>query len=99
MALPIYNGVSKDLSLLQTTWSQQINPVLRNAILNGHPLNDIILVANTPQAINHLLSKKQQGWFITDINANASVWRTEPFNSQTLTLEADANVTISMWVY
>lgn len=88
-----------DLSHTQTQWSAQLNPILANPILNGLAVNNIVLVANTPRTINHGLGRNQIGWFLTDQNAFASIGRTQPFNSQTLTLESNANVTINLWVY
>lgn len=85
--------------LAQTKWSSTLNPVLALPILNGVLLTDIVLAANEPLAINHMLQRKQLGWMITDVTGNAVVWRTAAFNALTLTLEASANVTISIWVF
>lgn len=85
--------------LAQTKWAATLNPVIALPILNGVLLTDIVLAANEPLAINHMLQRKQQGWMITDLTSNAAVWRTVAFNALTLTLEASANVTISIWVF
>jgi hypothetical protein len=87
------------LPLLQTQWAALLNPVLANPILQGLQLTGIKLLANTPFVINHLLSRNQIGYFITDITSNANVWRTAPLNNKTLTLEASANTTLALWVY
>lgn len=85
--------------LANTRWASIINPVLAIPFLSGNQLNTIMLVANTPKAINHLLQRMQQGWIITDNTANCAVWRTQPLNDLTLTLESNANTTISLWVF
>lgn len=85
--------------LANTKWASIINPVLAMPFLNGNQLDTIMLVANTPKAINHLLQRMQQGWIITDNTANCAVWRTKPLNDLTLTLESNANTTISLWVF
>lgn len=85
--------------LAQTRWAATLNPVLANPVLNGGIIQDIVLIATTPQAINHLLGRMQQGWFLVDNMANAAIWRTKAFNQYTLTLEASANTTISIWVF
>ncbi len=80
-------------------WASKLNPVLANLLIQGSQIAGIVLAANTPQSINHYLGKNQTGFFITDQNAAASIYRTQPFNDSTLTLEASANVTINLWVY
>lgn len=85
--------------LAQTKWSSQINPVLALPMLNGNMISTISLVTSTPQAINHLLQRKPQGWFLMDNTADAVVWRSAPFNDLSITLESSANTTISIWVF
>jgi hypothetical protein len=85
--------------LMQTQWASEINPLLANPSNNSRVITGIVLVANTPQVVNHKLGRKMQGWEIADINANANVWRTQPFNAQTITLESSANVTINIRVF
>ena len=97
--LPIQQTKNQDLQLLQNRWMPLINPVLKNTIVQGLQLKDIVLTASTPIVINHMLGRTQQGWFVTDINSNAQVWRTQPFNASTLTLEASADTTVNIWVY
>jgi hypothetical protein len=87
------------LELMQTVWAQQLNPLIANVLTQGVAITGIKLAATTPLVIPTTLSRMQQGWIITDINANAVVWRTAPFNSQNITLEASAAATISIWVF
>lgn len=82
-----------------TLWASKLNPVLANLLIQGSQLSGIVLIANTPQMINHFLGKNQTGWIVTDQNAAASIFRTQPFNDSTLTIEASADVTINLWVY
>lgn len=85
--------------LANTKWAATLNPIIALPILDGNLIEDIVLVASTPQAINHLLQRMQQGWFIVDNTANCAVWRTKPLNDTTITLESSANSTISIWVF
>lgn len=87
------------LDLLQTQWSQQLNQLLRMPILQGTMLTNITLTAATPRAIQTKLNRIAQGWFLTDNQADCRVWRTEDFNVTTLTLESNANTTISLWIF
>ncbi len=85
--------------LANTKWASQLNPILAIPFLNGLQIDGIKLAATTPKVINHLLQRMMQGWFVLDNNANAVIWRTQPFNDLTITLEASAAATISIWVF
>lgn len=85
--------------LAQTKWASTLNPLLAIPMLSGIQLDDIVLAATTPKTINHLLQKMPQGWFVLDNNANAVIWRTKAFNDLTITLEASAAATISIWIF
>lgn len=85
--------------LARTKWASQLNPILAMPILDGNQLDDIFIEAATPLAINHYLSRMQQGWILTDNTANAVVWRSQPLNKFTLTLSVSADTVISIWVF
>ncbi len=85
--------------LANTKWAGTLNPIIALPILSGNQIDEIRLIANTPQAINHLLQRRPQGWIITDNTANTVVWRTQPFTDTTLTLESSANTTLNIWVF
>jgi hypothetical protein len=96
--LPYFQSQSKDLSLMQTQWRSILNPVLSISMLSGLQLTNIALVTGT-NVINTTLQRQQQGWFITDIDSGANVYRSAPFNSLTLTLTASAPAHVSLWVF
>lgn len=85
--------------LAQTKWSSILNPIIALPILGGNQINDVNLVASKPLAINHLLQRMPQGWFLVDKTTNSQVWRTAPFTNTTITLEASANTTIDLYIY
>ncbi len=85
--------------LAQTKWSSEINPVLALPILAGNQINNIPLAATTPKAVNHLLQRIPQGWLLVDNSANAVIWRTQPFNINTITLESSADTTVNIYIY
>lgn len=98
MALPLQHTDIQPLSLLQTTWKSQLDPMLSN------PLNKVTILKSVPLAsgtnvINHLLGRAQQGWFIVDIQGAATIYRSAPFNNLTLTLHSSAAVTVSIGVF
>lgn len=84
--------------LLETNWASQLNPLLSNPLLGGFQLSNIGL-NNGVTMINHLLQRKMQGWFIIDQDGAASIYRSQPFNSTTLTLTSNAAVTVNLWVF
>lgn len=94
MQLPILTT----LSALATRWKSVLDPVLANPI-NGVSILSNVVLANGTTVINHKLDQLQQGWFIVDINAAATIYRSAAFNEKTLTLHSNAAVTVSIGVY
>lgn len=98
MSLPIFKNDDRDFQLMQTSWSSTINPVLSNPLSQGIFLKSVALISGV-NVINHRLGRTQQGWVLTDANASASVYRSQPFNNLTLTLTSDAVVTVNLYVF
>lgn len=96
--LPIFHTDLQELSLLQTQWASQVNPVLANPLLKGRIIAQVALQTGL-NVVNHGLDRQPQGWFIGAPNANAQVWQPSPSNPLTLTLEASGPVTINLLVY
>ncbi len=94
MALP----TQLPLDRMQTTWKSQIDPLLAVPMLAGIQLSNLVLKSGI-NVINTKLQRTQQGWMITDITAPAEIYRSQPFNSTTLTLTSSAATTINLWVY
>lgn len=102
MSLAYFQTNNKDISLLQTSWSQQINPIINNAANQSIILQDIQLVSGMNPPINHRLGRKLQGWKVIMQNAQASIWDSQQTNTMpqlTLLLNSDAPVTISLEVF
>lgn len=89
-----------DLTQTQIQWAGALNPVLANSLVNGLQLSNVALINGTT-VINHTLSRKMQGWFITDVDGFTSVYKpkTAPFNDKTLTLVSSSAVNCNLWVY
>lgn len=98
MTLPIYQSQSKDMSLMQTGWAAQLNPVINNELINGLQIVGVSLVVGAT-TFNHLLGRQMIGWIITDMNAPATIYRSQPLNSKTLTLTSNAVCSINLWVF
>lgn len=81
-----------------TKWSSILNPLLKKVLPQGLLLSNVAL-ANGDTTINHLLSRQMIGWFLTDIDGAAQIYRSQPLNDKTLTLTSSAAVTVSIWVF
>jgi hypothetical protein len=94
MSLPLRLPVD----LMQTKWKAELDPLLAN------PANSILLLKNVPlvvgaNVINHRLNALPNGWFIADINAAATVYRSAPLTDLTITLTSSAVATITLGVF
>jgi hypothetical protein len=99
MQLPLPKTSDQNLSTTLTRWKSILDPVIADPLLSGLMVSGINLIASTPQVVNHSLSRNPLGWFLTDNTANSVVWRTQPFNNKTITLEASATTQVSIWVF
>lgn len=98
MALNLFKSPDQTFMLMQKQWTSQLNPLLAVSLTQGNLLSNIKLI-NGVNTFNHYLGRQQIGWMISDQNALASIYRSQPFNSQTLTLTSDAAVTLSLWIF
>lgn len=102
MALTIFNTQDKDLHLLQTSWSSQLNPLLSFALNNGLLLKNVVLSTGS-NTINHKLGRNLQGWFVTRMrNAFVQIYDTQDSNQmqdKTLTLNSSGSCTIDLIVF
>lgn len=83
---------------MQTRWKSILDPVLENPLNSVTLLKDVSLKVGT-NSVNHLLQKVQQGWFFTDIQGPATIYRSAPFNDKTLVLTSSAAIIVSLGVY
>lgn len=86
------------LDMMQTRWATELDPLLANPLNSVNILQGISLI-NGANSINHKLSRMQQGWFITDINAAATIYRSAAFNTKTLTLTSNAACVVNIGVF
>lgn len=91
----------QELELLQTSWSTDLNPLIRNAALNGILLPKVALVVGD-NTINHKLGRKLQGWMIVRLRAASTIYDKQDVSSipnLTLTLNASAAVVVDLYVF
>lgn len=98
MSLPIFQDQNQSLMLLQRSWKANLDPLLASAILRGKALKNINLNQGSTQ-IPHGLGGVQQGWFLTDIQGAATIYRSAPFDNKNLTLTSSQAVIVNLWVY
>jgi len=86
------------LERMQTIWKSQLDPLLKNQLNEMQIISGVVL-KNGATTFNHNLGRLQQGWTILDVNGAATIYRSQPFNAQTLTLTSDAAVTVNVGVF
>ncbi len=86
------------LDMMQVRWATALDPIIRNLLVQGILISNIKITTGS-NTINHKLGRKQIGYIITDQNAQASLFRSQPLNDLTLTLTSDADCTISLWCF
>lgn len=96
--LPILNTSDKDLTTVQNTWSQRINPLIRNPSLQSLILPQVALTRGT-NTINHRLGRKLTGWRIVRLRGDSFIYDKQDENQMpelTLILETTAAVTVDI---
>lgn len=96
--LPVFKDESQNFMLMQNRWKSELDPLLENPMSSVSILKNVLLAIGN-NVINHRLGKKQQGWFLTDVNGVSSIYRSAAFNDLTLTLNSSAVVTVSIGVF
>ena len=94
---PFFKSGNLSFDLFQTRLKAELDPITAIPFLNGLQVSANL----TPgvNVINHLLQRKQQGWWATDTNGSASFYRSAAFNDTTLTLTSNGVVTVGLWVF
>jgi len=100
-SLPQFQNDDKDFQLLQSRWGSILNPIINNPTNNSSVLKGIKLTAGN-NTINHLLSRKLQGWSIVRLNAGAIIYDNQDSNptpDKTLILVSDLACTVDIMVF
>lgn len=86
---PILNRIQANVS---NAISQLIGP-----FIGGNLLSSVKLTSGQANVVSHKLGRAPQVWVLCDQSAGTSVWRTA-WDANSITLEAGADCTISLWV-
>lgn len=93
-----FSSDNEDVNRVQDNVSDAIFPLI-TASLTGHILvSDIALVAGVPSQVSHKLGRAIKGWLPVAPNAAAQIFE-RARNKTTVTLEATADVTLSLLVF
>lgn len=100
--LPIFQTKDQSLSLLQTRWASQLNPLLSSPLLKGRVLSAVALLAGD-NTIDHGLGAPLQGWIvIRQYNAYAGLYDKQSSNNMpelTLILNSTGSTTVDLYVF
>lgn len=99
--LPIFQTEDQSLSLMQTKWAAEINPLLNLPLSSSLVLSNIVLTSGK-NTINHTLGRKLVGWFICRQRGAASVYDLQDLNQlpdKTLVLMASSGVSVDLTVF
>ena len=83
---------------MEANLGNAIDYIVSVPILRGVGTKNIELTATTPLKVYHHLKRTPIGWFMSDTNAYANVKR-NAWDKSTITLESDADCTISIWCF
>ena len=99
-SLPQIKVDDQSVMLMQSRWKSQLDPILRNPLLDGVLIKGI-QINNGFTIINHGLGRTQLGWFIVDQVGPNNINRppTSAFSDTTLTLVSSVSVTIALWCF
>lgn len=101
MSLVKFQTDHQPLSLMQSQWATELNPLLKNPALQSVILKNVDLINGTT-IINHKLGRKLQGWKTVRVRAAATIYDTQDTNNTTeitLRLVSNAAVTVDLEVF
>lgn len=102
MSLPIFNTSIRELSMMQTQWSSQLNPVINLPLSNGIILTNVALKTGD-NTINHKLGRILQGWIVVRmIDGFVQLYDKQSGNKmadKTLVLNSSGNGLVNLLVF
>lgn len=102
MSLPKFKSDDQSLTLMQSAWASQLDPVLKLPINSGVLLKSVPLLVGQ-NLVNHRLGRKLQGYFITRMRSiHSDIYDTQDSNRTpdlTLLLNSSAAVVVDILVF
>jgi hypothetical protein len=90
------NTTNQDLQLIQGNIQAAFQQLQSLPLVDGSEVKEVS-IGTSPTQVAHGLGLQPSKWVLTDIQADARVWRTA-WDDKFLTLQASAQVTVSLWV-
>lgn len=84
--------------LMNPILASTLNPIVANPANSSNIVKGILLKVGAT-VINHGLGRLMQGWTIVDVNGAATIYRSAPLSSTTLTLTSNAAVVVNIEVF
>lgn len=100
MSLPIFQTSLRELSMMETQWASQLNPVISNPLIAGNLFKNVVLSSGS-NTINHKLDRAYQGYLISGMHGSfIQLFDTpSPMPDKTLVLNASASGSIDIWIF
>ncbi len=100
MALPYFQSNVQPLSMMQTQWASQLNPLLATPLVNGRLISNQTVVSGQ-NIIYHQLGRALQGYIVVLNSAHVSFWDSQATNTDptTLLLNASGAAVITLYVF
>ena len=87
---------SVEINLIQDRLARILAQVAEDPITDRQQITVFLPTGTT--RIYHLLKRQPKGWFLTDKDANANVWRVN-WNSEYITLQTTANCNVILEIF
>ena len=88
---------SVEINLIQDRLARILAQVAEDPITDRQQIT-AYLPAGTATIIYHLLKRQPKGWFLTDKDANANVWRVN-WNNEYVTLQSSVNCNVILEIF
>ncbi len=93
------SSLTPDLEVLARAINDYTQPLTKNPLLDGYLLEGVSLTT-AAKAFPHNLNRPWNGFVITDKKSFADVISVStPYDNKTITLQANATVTVDVWVF
>ena len=89
---------SRELNQVQQNIDHIMQPLLKNPVVSGATLPNIVIVPGINN-VPHGLGTMQQGWHFVDLQGPVTPYRSAPFNSQNLVLTNSGSVSVTASIY
>ncbi len=97
--LSSFNTDIRELSLLQSSWASELNPIITNPIVDGIILSGITLVSGN-NVINHKLGRPIMGYILIRNNALVTIYDSNTAQPNlTFNLISSGPATVSLYVF